>query len=420
VFEISVLLLLATTMIQNLKFKNQNDNPKVKNLTIILYSIFIILFVLSSLAGSYMVGFSRDSLGIIKSWVLVPVIFGYLIGVHRHTCLSARQGFPQPEGSPLGQISTDQSEESNSSQKLQPTTYNLQPVFFGLYTSVMLVSLWAIAQKLGIISTLLYQAGDTSFTQYLGANFRAFGSFESPNYLAMFIVPSAILALGLNQKVKTQNQKILKWIFYLSYILPLSALAFSRSRAGFIALIGAALVYSTVMIYRSIRNKSYSAVFIVLSIILYSLFLLLFYHYGLRPGSDAIRFEIYGYAINLVKENWLWGIGAGNFQAMIKTFDLSSNFITYGLPNALHPHNLYLALILNFGLLGLISFLGLSILAMYRLLKIRSVGAALILASLTAILIHGVFDTTYFKNDLSAIYWLIIFMAVYDDKYTEA
>jgi len=29
-----------------------------------------------------------------------------------------------------------------------------------------------------------------------------------------------------------------------------------------------------------------------------------------------------------------------------------------------------------------------------------------------AILVHGIVDTTYFKNDLSAIFWIILAMSV--------
>ncbi|PIS07344.1 hypothetical protein COT78_04275, partial [Candidatus Berkelbacteria bacterium CG10_big_fil_rev_8_21_14_0_10_43_13] len=34
-----------------------------------------------------------------------------------------------------------------------------------------------------------------------------------------------------------------------------------------------------------------------------------------------------------------------------------------------------------------------------------------LMMAMAAILIHGLFDTTYFKNDLSSIFWLIIALA---------
>lgn len=371
IFEFAVAISLIVSLfhcfiaVKNNGATEQRSNEKFVK----IYKLLLLIFIFSTLISLVVANFSPDALGIVKSWVIVPIIYGWLI--YRNFNKS-----------------------------------NYIKIALALYTSVIVVSVWALLQKLGFITTLFYQVGDLSFNQYLGSTFRAFGPFESPNYLAMFLVPASIIAIGTISKPRIA--------FYLSFLLPLMALIFSRSRAGIIALIGAAGVCATILIYRKMKNKRHFVVFTILSIILYSLFIILFIKFAFRPESDAIRFEIYRYAWLMIRQHWLLGIGTGNFQQLLGTYNLSDNFRSVGLPAALHPHNLYFAMWLYFGLLGLISFLALGIIFFRQVLSRQA--NMFLAAAMTAILIHGIFDTTYFKNDLAAIFWLIFFVAFVPEK----
>jgi O-antigen ligase len=130
----------------------------------------------------------------------------------------------------------------------------------------------------------------------------------------------------------------------------------------------------------------------------------------LISGGNAVRKEIYHYSIEMVKSSWLMGVGLGSFQNKIG--EISANnlaFQMYGMPFALHPHNLFLAVWLNLGLLGMAVFI--SILVWFYFgsatIKDNNVKFSLV-AAMSSILIHGLFDTTYFKNDLSMIFMIII------------
>ncbi|MFH1353866.1 MAG: O-antigen ligase family protein [bacterium] len=68
------------------------------------------------------------------------------------------------------------------------------------------------------------------------------------------------------------------------------------------------------------------------------------------------------------------------------------------------PHNWILSFWLNTGLLGLLSFVGLNILVFF---KFNSSATALALA-LLALLLFGFTDTIYFKNDLAALHWILL------------
>lgn len=273
-----------------------------------------------------------------------------------------------------------------------------------ILASLLLISLWAILQKLGVITTLFYQTNDPNFAQYLVGHFRVFGPFESPNYLAMYLVPSLFLTLPLFTIIK---DKITKIGLAGLYILPITAIIASGSRAGVIALVFSILVYAFVSEKKQIGSKIISWGF-TFTIVLASV--MFFIKYGFNPSSDNIRLQIYKYSLDLLQGNWLCGLGLGNFQDRIS--DLTANadaFRTHALPYAIHPHNIFLGFWLNLGLLGFGLFIGILICFYKTLLTLRRdlIFASLFMA-MTAVLTHGLFDSTYFKNDLSAIFWLTL------------
>ena len=109
----------------------------------------------------------------------------------------------------------------------------------------------------------------------------------------------------------------------------------------------------------------------------------------------------------LIEDNWLWGIGAGNFQEKYLVYQkYFTPYLEWAVP---HPHSLYLSIWLYGGALGLAGFVGLIFFwfrSFWRLQKnpnLRFIG----LGIMFYILLHGIVDTTYFKNDLAVVFWLL-------------
>jgi O-antigen ligase len=127
-------------------------------------------------------------------------------------------------------------------------------------------------------------------------------------------------------------------------------------------------------------------------------------------SSLASRIIIWKSAEKMLENNPVIGIGPGNFQN--KYLEYQKYFPPYLEWAAPQPHNLYLAFWLQSGLLGLIGFLFIviswikTLVAHIRHQKngLSSVSAA-ILGIMFYILIHGLVDTPYWKNDLSIIFW---------------
>jgi O-antigen ligase len=318
-----------------------------------------------------------SSFGILKGWFLVPVVFAWVVN-------------------------------KNFNAK------NIWKILVPLFVSLIVVSIWGILQKIGLISTLFYQRGDISFNQYISQG-RSFGPFDSPNFLAMFVVPVVFLTLPIVAEIKSQTNKI---IFLVSYVLPILALYFSGSRAGVIAFIIGLAVYIN---YRFInlqkakkRQPFYSALFTAGLVVIN--FLYLFYATRIftpTSGDDKLRVTIYHYSLDLLKKYNFWGLGLGQFQNKIGQISINDlDFQRTGLSYALHPHNLLLAIWLNLGLLGLVVFLWLIVSFFKNAFSSDLPIRAAVVAAMFAILIHGLFDTTYFKNDLSTIFWLVFIISV--------
>lgn len=317
---------------------------------------------------------TRVALGIFKGWFFLPTLFAWTIV-----------------------------------QVFDATSYHRLRI--PLLASATVVSLWAVLQNFGLIGTLFYQVGDASFNAYLEEG-RAFGPFGSPNYLAMYLVPTIFTILSLSNARDKFLQKIVP---YCGLGLMLVALIFSGSRGGGMALIAGLIVFSAAR-YTKLLNLKYLAAALTAIIALNLAYYFVAPRLQSSSGGDAIRQEILDYSLKLTRQNPLWGTGLGNFQSAIGEASTGhASFQSFALPFALHPHNLLLALYLNLGLAGLLAFLFI----IYRVLKNLAAhpDGATLAAALTAILAHGLFDTTYFKNDLSVVFWLIVAISLIIPRY---
>jgi putative inorganic carbon (hco3(-)) transporter len=370
VFEVSVLVSGLVLFI--IWFSNRLSGKAVKCNFGYSATYFLLLAAVISI---YFSADKNAALGILKGWFIIPIIL-YLLTINY---------YPKDR---------------------------LKDVSLAVFISLMLVSVWATLQKMGVISTLFYQIGDPGFVDYL-SRFRAFGPFESPNYLAMFIVPSVFLSLPIFGYLKGTTNKLL---LSALYILPLYALYASHSLGGLLAFGFASIVFfafQTAKIHRlKILNSSWKITGIVFALVaVAAVFAFVFSSIGLETYSRSLRIDIYHYAWRLAISHPIFGIGLGQFQDATRAISFDNlGFQLYGLSYALHPHNLYLNYWLSLGLLGTISFFALLINFFSRLRRSVSDAAlsAGLFAAMSAVLVHGLMDTTYFKNDLSAIFWLML------------
>ena len=80
------------------------------------------------------------------------------------------------------------------------------------------------------------------------------------------------------------------------------------------------------------------------------------------------------------------------------------------------PHNLYLTIVSESGIIALFGFLWFVGLWLWRGAKQYTITRDPILlgalCAMLVILVHGLVDTPYFKNDLSVLFWMIVVIGI--------
>lgn len=137
---------------------------------------------------------------------------------------------------------------------------------------------------------------------------------------------------------------------------------------------------------------------------------------GRISTSNNIRYEIWKTTTEMLTEksqNFVFGIGLGNYQRYFTELTRDRvNYPEFIAPKALTPHNIFLAMWTNGGLVMLGAFVWLLVLA------VRSKGALPAQAALVTLVGHGLVDTPYFKNDLSVLFWVLIVLTMIGERKT--
>lgn len=346
------------------------NKEKIRSLYFVYKKYFFCIAVM--FGGLFLSAFSNDhalqSLSIIKSWFFLPLVFA----------LVAADIIPRKK---------------------------IKNIFLAYGVSSFSVAL--IALGYGFFGHLTYDRRLEAF-------------FNSPNYLAMYLAPGIILGFWL---IASTGYKKIK-IMFLGVLL--GALFLTDSYAAY----GAICLSSLWVLWARGRGIKMTEGFLKKAAAIVLIFMLFFISQfnnkkltdlvGMNPRSSlASRVMIWKASWRIVEDNPVIGIGVANFQ---KTYlDYQKFFPPYLEWAVPHPQNLYLAFWLSGGILGLSGFFGILFLSGRDLLKKKRQDSLEILALgiIFYILLHGLFDTTYFKNDLAIVFWLnaIVLMASLEQKY---
>lgn len=203
--------------------------------------------------------------------------------------------------------------------------------------------------------------------------------YLSPNHLAMYLAPILILSFYLKKNVfRTVAQCLMFLVIYLTY-----------SYGALLGVFGALFL---------VVKKKKLILLLILIILLLQFPTQKFQGYlDLNYPALQSRLVIWQSAFKITKDHFLIGIGPGMFQKYYLDYQVFfSPYPEWAVPQ---PHNIFLAFWLQTGLLGLIGFIWLLVVFFKK---------NLFTAAMVCILIHGLVDTTYWKNDLAMIFWLII------------
>lgn len=286
---------------------------------------------------------------------------------------------------------------------------DLKLIFSAFMFSAIIVSIYALYQKFlgqGIWSTEIWGQPQV---------LRITSFFPHPNFLGLYLGPLILLSLGYIFSY-FKNKNIIIVCTLLFFIITSLSLIYARSEATILAvLVG--------LFFLGLINKS-SQKYALISLLI--IFLLIFsfpisrnyfvQKFGLQDLSGQLRFNIWQGAGKLIKENPVLGIGLDGYERLAP--DYQKRFYDpytgelISVETHPYPHNLYLTLWLELGLLGLIVFAWILVMFFKQGLKQLDQKDVIIntsiMAAMIVIVIHGLADTPYFKNDLAVLFWLII------------
>lgn len=226
----------------------------------------------------------------------------------------------------------------------------------------------------------------------------------SPNYLSMYLVPAAIALVYLIFKNVKDKQRTMYFAFCL--LLVAVALYLTGSRGVYLSLPIGLIVLGFVFVKKQYQKSyKYLSLTAALLILLGGLWFFRpsFGDMGRTGSSSNIRYYIWTTSFEIAKKNPIFGIGLSNFQDYFTELTRGRiNYSEFIAPQALTAHNLYLHLYLTAGVLGLFSFLALVAIAILRSKNI------VIIAMMAAVLVYGLVDVPFFRNDLAGMFWVLL------------
>ncbi|MCD6109600.1 O-antigen ligase family protein [bacterium] len=349
----------------------------------------ITLFIFAALIGSIIVPSDsyKHALGILKSWILIPIIYFFIL------------------------------------YRTVKTKEDLQLVIYSYVGSAFVLSLIGMFQAVS--------------GQYITVDSRVSGPFSSANYLAMYIAPALVfVSVRILQTFVHRAFESASFRFgsferriFLSGIVSILfvALILSQSYGGVVGVFVTIFAY---IIYERFKAKNkdtkgfltklivFITVVVVLGTTLVAILNVEKFQNLIKVNehtSIATRLEIWQVGASLIKEHPILGIGLGEYEKEYK--NRASELLghePYEMQR-LHSHNLYMETWLNTGITGFVAFLWLLVLTFIHIRKtfalfsaeMRQITVAVSMM-LIYILLHGLVDVQFWKNDLAFLFWMII------------
>jgi hypothetical protein len=260
--------------------------------------------------------------------------------------------------------------------------------------SMVWISILALAQQVPTLQSLLSWGDPQRLTYLAETPARSFGVAESPNFLAMYLVPLVPLLTLVSWR---------RWYRWAALCICIAACFATVSQAGYLALVTVGLLtIADQKYFASIRIPARVMAGILPIAAFGATFILV------PDGGTSARIAIWREAWRITQDNWILGIGSGRFQELAAQ-STQAGFAQYALPYALHPHSLVLSLVLAFGILGLIALM----FVIVQVFRMRSADAMMRAAAigLAAVFVHGLFDTPFFRADLALVTVVLVYFA---------
>lgn len=264
-----------------------------------------------------------------------------------------------------------------------------------LWTAALFVSVWALIEF--ATGWGIPYPWNVAITE----GRRATGPYGFPNAVALFVAP--IIAYAGAWAMMQRDRLALA-----ASVLGFAGMVVVRSDGGMLAVLVAWGMALFAFVWgRWVVGAGTVAVSFLLAL-LPTLREVIWKELTFQGWSGKVRLIMWGETWEMLKANWFLGAGMAGYPVVFDAFH-KKRFIEI----FQYPHQLVYNAWSEVGIVGLVLFLGL--LLTWALRAWRSSNAwsyrVIGLAPLIAIVIHGLVDVPYWKNDLAVIFFLLWWMA---------
>lgn len=271
-------------------------------------------------------------------------------------------------------------------------------------TSGLLVSLYGIYQQFFGVSAGNVWIDESMFEDI---SVRVYSTLENPNVLGeylLFLIPLAMAMVWVSKGFLSK--------LYYTGIFGASALClvFTQSRGCWIGIMIALFVYIFLV------NKRYLSLFfialLVAPFILPTSIVERFTSIGnVTDSSTSYRVFIWFGTLAMLRDFWPFGLGIGT-----EAFNKIYPFYSYNNIYAPHSHNIYLQLLVETGIVGIVVMLSMMFFFWRKLLNTftrfgktaETVFGVAVLAGSAAFMVQGAFDYVWYNYRVFLIFWMVL------------
>jgi putative inorganic carbon (HCO3(-)) transporter len=232
------------------------------------------------------------------------------------------------------------------------------------------------------------------------AEFRSTSFYGFPNAVGLFLAP--LLPLFFRKGA----------LYRAAFLASVAALALAQSEGAIIGLLAGIGVFLLCSKKARIPALAFGVFFAVGIFALPETRTFAIEKMTLSDWSGRVRKEMWVEATAMLKDRPLFGAGLSGYPIVFDAYHKARHIEIFQ-----YPHQIFLNFWSELGLAGLIAFFLLigryfiTLRETLRRVPASQFWVAILVASMTALLIHGLVDVPYFKNDLSMLFWLVLALA---------
>ncbi len=315
--------------------------------------------------------------------------------------------------------------------------YFIEPVLFFFILSDILknltivksVMLASILSAFSIACVAIYQrVTGWGIPHDWVSEMRVTSIFPYPNAVGLYVAPIMPLVFGVLAFVRaaaySRKTKMLIALFgCIVSISMIAAIVFSQTEAALIALAVSGILF---LFFWGIPTRRFALSCIVLFFLALTISQPFSEFFSqkifLQDWSGKVRRGIWKETANMLQDHWLFGAGLSGYKTVFEPYHTRAYIEIFQ-----YPHSLVLNFWSEIGLFGLFSIIILiGIFFFFILTTLRrarrlprsddptffyAVSLAF-LCSMITILIHGLVDVPYFKNDLAVFFWVLLALSL--------